>query len=298
MLLTFETVFVNKNGKIIERKPCQVYYYDEPLGKNVEPVRMIYIPEGEFMMGSPENEKSHHNTESPQYRVKVSQFFISQTPVTQAQWRAIANLPQIRRELKLNPSYFQGDNNPVERVNWYDGIEFCARLSHYTGRDYRLPSETEWEYACRGGTTTPFHFGETITTKLANYNGDYTYADESEGKYQGKTTSVCTFPANLFGLYDMHGNVWEWCLDPWHENYNDAPIDGNVWDEQNKNDNYYQNIVKSSKTLLTDKRLRVRRGGSWFSNPDNCRSAYRYNRIPGLDNFNIGFRVVVGVPRT
>jgi formylglycine-generating enzyme required for sulfatase activity len=123
-------------------------------------------------------------------------------------------------------------------------------LSKATGREYRLPSEAEWEYACRAGTTTPFHFGETITTDLANYNGNYTYGSGSKGQYRKQTTDVGSFPANAFGLHDMHGNVWEWCQDTWHENYNGAPTDGSAWVDENANQNRM-----------------ILRGGSWYNNP-------------------------------
>jgi formylglycine-generating enzyme required for sulfatase activity len=139
-----------------------------------------------------------------------------------------------------------------------------------TGKEYRLPSEAEWEYACRAGTTTPFHFGETITGELANYNASRTYADEPKGEYRQQTTPVGQFPPNAFGLYDMHGNVWEWCLDPWHENYQgEPPRDGSV----------------------------VLRGGSWFNDPYHCRSACRRSFRRGYYDGR-GFRVVCGAGRT
>jgi formylglycine-generating enzyme required for sulfatase activity len=187
----------------------------------------------------------------------------------------------------------------VERVNWYDAIEFCARLSKLRGREYRLPSEAEWEYACRAGTTTPFHFGETITGELANYNARKTYAGEAEGEDRGQTTPVGQFPPNAFGLYDMHGNVWEWCLDPWHENYQgEPPRDGSVWDEDNNN-NRYQNLLSSTKELLTDKQYRALRGGSWINHPRLCRSASRSGYNPDSRYYiNYGFRVVCRFPRT
>ena len=213
-------------------------------------------------------------------------------PITQAQWQAIASRTDLKveRDLDLDPSHFKdlskrGESptrwdRPVERINWYDAVEFCARLSKLTGREYRLPSEAEWEYACRAGTTTPFYFGETITRELANYNAAYTYAGEAEGKYPKETTPVGQFPPNAFGLYDMHGNVWEWCADTWHNNYDGAPTDGSAWIE-NGDDN-----------------RSPPRGGSWYDFPDLCRSAYRYslNRrdVSGL----IGFRVVCGAGRT
>ncbi|MCZ8162317.1 MAG: formylglycine-generating enzyme family protein, partial [Microcystis sp. LE19-196.1B] len=160
--------------------------------------------------------------------------------------------------------------------------EFCARLSKLTGREYRLPSEAEWEYACRAGTTTPFYFGETITGELANYRASGTYAGEPKGEDREQTTPVGQFPPNAFGLYDMHGNVWEWCADTWHDNYDGAPTDGSACIE-NGDDN---------RSPL--------RGGSWFYDPLYCRSAdrdypYYYRRdYP----YYSGFRVVCGAGRT
>ncbi len=174
-------------------------------------------------------------------------------------------MPKIQRDLNGDPSEFKGDNRPVERVSWNDAVEFCQRLSQQTGQDYRLPSEAEWEYACRAGTKTPFHFGETLDSSLANYNATETYGEGVKGEYRKQTTNVGVFPANAFGLYDMHGNVWEWCADCWHENYKDAPTDGSVWLADN----------------LSDRR--IVRGGSWCYLPRYCRSAYRndaYARQP------------------
>jgi serine/threonine protein kinase len=114
-------------------------------------------------------------------------------------------------------------------------VPICEKLSQKTGKTYRLPSEAEWEYACRAGTTTPFYFGETITTDLVNYNGNSTYASAPKGQYRQQTTPVGSFPPNAFGLYDMHGNVWEWCQDHWHDNYNGAPTDGSAWTDDNDN---------------------------------------------------------------
>jgi formylglycine-generating enzyme required for sulfatase activity len=201
-------------------------------------------------------------------------------PITQGQWRFVASVPQSNRGLNPDPSFFKGDNRPVESVNWYDAVEFCERLSQHTHRTYRLPTEAEWEYACRAGTTTPFYFGETITAELANYRATETYGDGPKGEYRQKTTLVDHFGlANAFGLYDMHGNVWEWCLDHWHGNYEDAPDDGSAW--------------------LTDdeEASRVQRGGSWNNNPRDCRSASRNLYNPDFDIDGIGFRVVCELPR-
>jgi formylglycine-generating enzyme required for sulfatase activity len=177
-----------------------------------------------------------------------------------------------------NPAYFKGNNRPVENVSWNGAVEFCEKLSQKTGKKYRLPSEAEWEYACRAGTTTPFYFGESITPDLVNYNGNYAYASAPKGKYRKQTTDVGTFPPNAFGLYDMHGNVFEWCQDNYKENYINAPIDGSAL---------------TSQIALG----RLLRGGSWGNTPKHCRSAYRYNGSPYY--YDIGFRVVCsGAART
>mgnify|MGYP002778056013 CR=1 FL=1 len=272
----------------ITRRRHQAQYFTEKLPNNFT-LDMVAIPGGAFLMGAPETEKESDSSERPQHQVTVSPFFMGKYTVTQAQWRAVATLPQVNRELKPDPSYFKGDNLPVECVTWYDSVEFCDRLSKYTGKNYRLPSEAEWEYACRAGTTTPFHFGETIMPELTNYNGKYTYGSGSQGEYRGKTTPVGSFQiANNFGLFDMHGNVWEWCSDDWHENYEGAPIDSSSWIEQNSKQ-------RENNQSLNDN-LKMLRGGSWYIYPQYCRSASRF--YYGNDVIGIGFRVVVGGART
>jgi formylglycine-generating enzyme required for sulfatase activity len=232
---------------------------------------MVQIPGGSFMMGSPASEKGRTQDESPQHQVNVPAFSMGKYVVTQEQYQQI---------IGKNPSSFKGAKRPVEQVSWKNAVDFCLKLSQQTGREYRLPSEAEWEYACRGGTTTPFHFGETITTELANYDGTYTYASEPKGKYLQKTTDVGSFPPNAFGLYDMHGNVWEWCQDDWHNNYIDAPKDGSGWTSRSGN-------------------TKLLRGGSWYFNPGNCRSAYRHYSNLDHNTIRIGFRVVCsGAART
>ena len=275
----FETVTVNQRGQIVATTKHRASYFEEALGEAVPPLRLVAIPSGEFDMGSPKNEPGRWTDEGPQHRVTISPFFISQYPVTQAQWRAVAALPQQQRELTASPANFKGDQRPVEQVSWYEAAEFCARLSAHTGRLYRLPTEAEWEYACRADTTSPFYVGPTLTDSVANYNATNTYAQEPEGQYRQATTDVGTFDPNPFGLYDMHGNVWEWCLDHWPENESDqnyvgAPTDGSAW--------------------LTDdpEASRVLRGGAWYDNPRYCRSACRNFNTPDLRNNSLGFRVV------
>jgi len=276
-----EVVTVNRVGKVIHREQRQAKYFTEDLGNGVNLV-MAEIPGGSFIMGSPEGEEGSTDRERPQHQVTIQPFYIGKYPITQAQWQRVAQLPQVNRKLKPNPSGFAGGNRPVEKVCWYDAVEFCARLASLTKRAYSLPSQAQWEYACRAGTTTPFHFGETLTTDLANYNGNYTYGGGPKGRYREETTEVGSFGvANAFGLYDMHGNVWEWCLDDSHSNYKGAPTDGSAWLDGNDN-------------LSQRKGDAVLRGGSWILNPGDCRSAFRYydfRAVRGNSTYDIGFRV-------
>ena len=268
----FQTAQINNNGTEIKRITKNANYFGEDLGDGVT-LEMVAIPGGTFIMGSPENEEGYHSSESPQHEVTVPPFFMGKYPVTQKQWRAVAALGKVNIDLESDPSYFKGDNLPVERVSWNDAQEFCARLSRMANKTYRLPTEAEWEYACRGGTTTPFYCGETISTDLANYNGNYTYGQGQKGEYREKTTEVGIFPANPFGLYDMCGNVWEWCEDGWHENYINAPTDGSAW------------------TSLSTEYMLLR-GGSWYYDARFCRAAYRYGYSRDVRGNYFGFRVV------
>ncbi|MBD2392374.1 SUMF1/EgtB/PvdO family nonheme iron enzyme [Aphanizomenon flos-aquae NRERC-008] len=227
-------------------------------------LEMLKISGGKFIMGSPDGEGD--DSEKPQHQVTVPPFFMGKYPVTQAQWERIAALPKVKIDLKSQPSHFKGANLPVENVSWHDAQEFCARISKHTGKIYRLPSEAEWEYACRAKTTTPYYFGENITFDLANYS-----------KFLfGKTTDLGKFPPNNFGLYDMHGNVWEWCEDGWHENYINAPI----W-------------PNDSIPWISSNDVYVMRGGSWCSDDKICRSAYRHYSNPYDRCYDYGFRLVV-----
>jgi eukaryotic-like serine/threonine-protein kinase len=225
-------------------------------------MKMVKIPAGKFTR---ENQQ-----------VMMPEFYLGQTLVTQVQWQEI---------MGSNPSQFKGDDKlPVDSVSWLDATDFCEKLSEKRGRIYRLPSEAEWEYACRGGTTRPFAFGKTITPEIVNYNGNYPYGAAAKGENREKTTVVRSFPANSFGLYDMHGNLWEWCLDEWFNSYNGAPLDGSP-----------RGDIKSR----SHEKQRLLRGGSWVDDADNCRSAVRDLNTASVsdDNF-IGFRVLAVAPRT
>ncbi|GCA90637.1 formylglycine-generating enzyme family protein [Microcystis aeruginosa] len=226
-------------------------------------LEMVNLPAGEFLMGSPDSDSDARDWEKPQHQVKVNSFAIGKYPVTQAQYQAV---------MGTNPSYFPNNpQNPVEKVSWDDAQAFCQKLSQITGKTYRLPTEAEWEYACRAGTTTRFYFGDD-----ANQLGDYAWYD---GNSQQTIHPVGQKKPNAWGLYDMSGNVWEWCEDNSAYNYIGAPTDGSAW--------------------LTDEHDYPRlRGGSWYFSPDSCRSAYRaYNDRRDVISF-VGFRVVCGAGRT
>jgi formylglycine-generating enzyme required for sulfatase activity len=255
----FDVITVNAKGKEISRYPHSARFFPEDLGDGFV-LEMVYIPGGTFQMGGTERD-----WEQPVHQVTVKPFFMGKYPITQEQWQAV---------MGNKPSYYKGAKHPVVNVFWHDAVEFCAKLSQKTGKNYRLPSEAEWEYACRGGTTTPFHFGETITPDLVNYNGNYLYASAPRRLYCQETTPVGSFPPNAFGLYDMHGNVWEWCQDTWHYNYNDAPADGSAWETGGSD-------------------CRVQRGGSWYINAVNCRSANRDGNTLGYTDRHCGFRVAL-----
>ena len=268
-VFTFEVVRVNNSGNIISRTQGRAQQKIEHLGNDIK-LEIVYIPGGSFLMGSPTEEVGRYSDEGPQHRVTLQPFYMSKYPITQEQYEVI---------MGNNPSRFIGEKRPVEKVSWQDATKFCQRLSRKMGRDYRLPRESQWEYACRAGTTTPFNFGKTITPELVNYNGKYPYGNAPKGKYRQQTTDVGIFPPNAFGLYDMYGNVWEWCAEEWDDNYDGASRDGNV-------------------RLNRSQELPLLRGGSWFSSSNACRSTYRLNiGRRDIHSFNIGFRVVCSVAR-
>jgi len=259
----FEVVTVDQRGEVIERQTLSAREFVEDLGQGVH-LEMIAIPGGLFWMGSRAGEG--YDDERPQHMVRVPPFWMGKYPVTQAQWRAVMGW--------LPPCRSPGANRPVDRITLGNAQAFCARLSRMTGRAYGLPSEAQREYACRAGTTTPFYCGATITTDLANYVGNHTFRSEPAGIYRHSSTEVGYFPPNPFGLYDMHGNVWEWCVDTWHDDYQGAPTDGSAW-------------------ARGDAAAHVLRGGCWHDPPDLLRSATRLKQAP-LDGEDwLGFRVAL-----
>ncbi|MEH2059135.1 MAG: SUMF1/EgtB/PvdO family nonheme iron enzyme [Nostoc sp.] len=260
----FEVVTVNAKGNITNRNNCEAKYFVEDLGNGVT-LEMVEIQGGTFMMGSPEEEAERYEYESPLHQVTVPKFFMGKYAVTQAQYQAI---------MGSNPSKFKGEKRPVEKVSWDEAVEFCKKLSQKTEHTYRLPTEAEWEYACRAGTTTPFYFGETITTDLVNYNGNSPYGSAPKGEYREQTTDIGKFPPNCFGLYDMHGNIFEWCLDVYNSNYQDAPKDSSAWLSGLNNE------------------IKLLRGGSWFIDARYCRSVIRNSHARVIRHSSIGFRVV------
>jgi len=227
--------------------------------------RMRWIPPGQFMMGSPEHEPKRVAREGPQHLVTIkSGFWLFDTAVTQALWLAV---------MGKKTSHFSGnDQLPVERVSWGDCQQFIGKLNGMISElNLCLPSEAQWEYACRALTETPFSIGQNITTDQANYNGNRPYAGGAKGEYREKTVLVKKFKPNAWGLWQMHGNVWEWTQDRWHESYEGAPENGTAW-------------------MSGDDTGFVVRGGAWGYGCGVLRSAYRFTREPdGRDSY-IGFR--------
>jgi formylglycine-generating enzyme required for sulfatase activity len=229
-------------------------------------MKFVWIPPGNFMMGSPKEEKERQDNET-QHKVTLTKgFYMGVYAVTQEQYETV---------MGKNPSAFKGEKNlPVETVSWEDCQKFIKKLRDKDKKPYRLPTEAEWEYACRAGTKTPFHFGETISTDQANYVGDFIYGNGKKGVYRKKTTPVGSFPANAWGLHDMHGNVWQWCQD-WHGDYPQKDMVDPQGPENGER--------------------RVLRGGSWYFYPEHCRSADRSRHVPGRRTFDIGFRLCFNV---
>lgn len=282
----YQVVFVDESGSTTAQKKGAARAFTETPGD----IEMVAVPGGKFAMGTngtaaeklyyelsndsaEEEEASEQDIptyEMPQHDVLVQEFFMSRYEVTQAQWVAVmGQLPPI-------PANLLGPNMPVVNVSWEDAQAFCQRLSLKTSRNYRLPSEAEWEYACRAGTQTYFAFGNALSSNLANYNSLVPFGRAPRKSPLQMATAVGqSLVANGFGLYDMHGNVWEWCADYWHDSYNGAPNDGKAWVGQSDDEN-----------------LRVLRGGSWLSPALNVRSASRRKMPTFLKGADVGFRIV------
>jgi formylglycine-generating enzyme required for sulfatase activity len=293
----FKVITSDPRGRVLQVGREQRRYFSETLPGGVT-LDLTEISGGTSLIGSSDLEIGQGNknyardlgkkarekvldrmpAEGPQRLVRVRTFYLGKLEITQAQWRAVAEMPRVKRDLTTDPSQFKGDNRPVESVSWDEAMEFCARLSRATGRKYRLPTEAEWEYAARAGSGGPFHFGPAISAELANFNGRRPLAGLPGGKNRETTIPAGSLgAANRFGLYDMHGNVREWCMDGWHDNYRGAPGDARLWEE---------NAVAY---------LKVVRGGGWDSAAVECRLSYRDRMTAMLRTNNVGFRVALEI---
>ncbi len=261
-IVKFETPTLDQKGQVMARTRHSAQQFSEELGNGVS-LEMIVIPAGAYYMGSHPFEGTPD--ERPRHFLTIKSFLMGKYLVTQKQWKAVMG--------KLPPCRFKGDDLPVERASWNEAQKFCRRLSQKTGRRYHLPSESQWEYACRAGTSTPFNFGETLTYEFANYNGEHIFREECRGLYFHATNEGGKFPPNAFGLYDIHGNLWEWCADNWLDDYSSSPRD----------DSAYQN---------KDSKYRVVRGGSWHEPPTLCRCAARLRVLQSDADEVVGLRVV------
>jgi len=267
------------------------------------PANFVYIRGGTFTMGSPENEVSRSGDEGQQHQVRLSDFYMGKYEVTVGEFRQFVEDYGYSTDAEKGDGSYVWDgnswvkkaginwrhgvsgqlrssseeNHPVVHVSWNDAVEYCKWLSFKTGKSFRLPTEAEWEYACRAGTRTPFNTGYNLTTSQANYHGDYPYNNNQKGIYRGSTLPVNSLAPNSWGLYNMHGNVWEWCSD-WFKTsyYAECKARGTVSNPDNQEPGSY----------------RVLRGGSWGSNAEDCRSACRYGGTPGARNSRVGFRLV------
>jgi formylglycine-generating enzyme required for sulfatase activity len=261
--VSFETPALDESGVVVVWTPHTVRCFIEDLGAGVG-LPMVLIEGGMFQMGSPPHRG--YDDEHPLHWVRLAPFAMARQLITQDQWRAVTG--------KLPPCRFKGDALPVERVSWEQAQDFCRQLSAKTGRRHQLPSEAQWEYACRAGTNTAFSFGETLTTDIANYVGEPAFRQEPRGQNRHCTTVGGIFPSNAFGLYDMHGNLWEYCADNWLDDYTAASHD-------------------EAPHLSEGDVYRVARGGSWHEQAGNCRSATRLRVLQSDADEVMGFRVCV-----
>ncbi|MGB9365193.1 MAG: formylglycine-generating enzyme family protein [Xanthobacteraceae bacterium] len=270
----FETVALDGKGRLIERRRASARELVQRFGKGVA-LHMVQIPGGTFMMGAPDGEPGSLPAERPQHQVTVAPFYLGRSPVTLDQWRSVMGTRP--EAMKLAESSFKkSGRQPVVRVSFDEVEDFCARLSRKTRRAYRLPSEAEWEYACRAGTSTAFAFGPTITRDIVFHDGETIRRADPDGTHATTRPVGSLRVANAFGLTDMHGHVWEWCEDWWHKEYQGAPADGSAW------------------TSGGEARNRVLRGGSWYAAAELCRSASRnVGGEAGIRSRQIGFRVAL-----
>ena len=275
--IEFETLKVDRYGELTKTIRGKVLASAEDLGSGTS-LEMIQIPAGTFMMGAARAEGDASAEGEPQRKVTIPSFWMGKYTITQSQWRQFLALKE-RTVLESCQPLPLGEraNQPINGISWPEAVDFCHWLSQLSGRDYRLPSPAQWEYACRANTTTPFYFGETITSDLANYNGNYSYGQGPRGCDRQQMTDVGSFVPNGFGLYDMHGNVWEWCLDNWHI----ACPDG-----------FPYNVDSGDLARRLSGQTKVLRGGSWFYQPTDCRSAHRLSYPFHSRTDDIGFRVV------
>ncbi|MBN8215601.1 MAG: formylglycine-generating enzyme family protein [Spirochaetes bacterium] len=225
------------------------------------PFKLIALPAGTYWMGSPETEKKRDRGEHRHRVTLTTPFLIGETPVTQALFKAV---------MGRNPSFFKDGEKPVEQVSWAAALEFCQTLSDRVGREFRLPTEAEWEYACRAGTRSAFHFGPSLDSRRANFDGGAPYGKGKKGPALEGTTVVRRYPANPWGLYDLHGNVWEWCHD-FLGAYPRAPLTDPMGPGRGDE--------------------RIVRGGSWGCSGDLCRCAARNSLTPWFERSTVGFRL-------
>jgi formylglycine-generating enzyme required for sulfatase activity len=270
----FQTVALDGEGRVIDRRRASAHQLVQRLGKGVM-LHLVRIPGGTFAMGAPEGEPGSRSAERPQHQVTVPPFYLGKVPVTLDQWRAVMGTRS--EAMKIAESSFKkSGRQPAVRVSFDEVEDFCARLSGKTLSAYRLPSEAEWEYACRAGTSSAFAFGPTITREVAIHDGETIRRAVPDGKHATTRPVGSLRVANAFGLCDMHGQVWEWCEDWWHKNYQGAPTDGRAW------------------TSDGEARSRVLRGGSWYAAVEFCRSAARnIGGEAGIRSRQIGFRVAL-----
>ena len=259
--------------------PVGAVFQDAPFGPD-----MVVVPAGKFMMGSPDREPERLSSESPRHEVTFAQpFAVGRHAVTRGQFAAFVKAKDHKIDDQWRkPGFRQDDSHPVVGVNWDDAQAYAAWLAEVSGRPYRLLTEAEWEYAARAGTITPFWWGSSITPAQANYDGNFVYEGGGDkGEYRKGTMPVGSFEPNPWGLYNVHGNVWEWCEDTWHENYKGAPMDGRAWVSKRMSRGRPGNQSSS----------RVVRGGAWFDYPWDLRSALRVRYPTVLRNSYCGFRL-------